>query len=80
MTQNKRKEIERLWNLCKETNVITNGTKLWNFASFVESDLNVRLSKTVYRKMKADVGCFKTHAQDKRFAEILLKKLDRYCR
>ena len=80
MTQNKRKEIERLWKLCKETNVITNNTKLWNFAKFVESDLSRRLSKVVYKRLRADIGCFKTHAQDKRFAEILLRKLDRYCK
>lgn len=80
MVQNKRKEIVRLWNLCKETNVITNGTKLWNFASFVESDLSVRLSKSVYKKLRVDISCFKTHAQDKRFVELLLRKLDRYCK
>lgn len=74
----RRKEIVRLWNLCKETNCIEVGSKLHTSVLFMEKCLKERLTRRIYFKMSVAVTCFVNHAQDKRFSEILLSKLERY--
>ncbi len=78
--ENRRREIVRLWNLCKETNCIEIGHKLHVYAMRMDGYLKERLTGRMYFKMSVAVTCFANHAQDKRFAEILLAKLERYCK
>ena len=78
MKENRRKEITRLWRLCKETNAIEKGSVLYACYSRMEHVLRERLSLKVYYKMIVAITCFSNHAQDKRFAVLLLKKLNRY--
>ena len=76
--ENRRREIVRLWNLCKETNCIEIGCKLHVYAMRMEGYLKERLTRRMYFQMAGAVACFAKYAQDKRFAEILLHKLERY--
>lgn len=76
--ENRRKEIEKLWKLCKETNVMENGTILHTSCMRMENELKRRLTHNIYFKMSVVITCFANHAQDKRFANLLLKKLDDY--